>query len=690
MQGRSIDGGMVYIGSDAPSVTGYWTEPCLIDPDLPVDWNHADWDWTTMDHWPSYDKAGPRARAAYLAWLAGGRRDEFADIGYVFLFFYGLERRLFVDLGSDLDHPDIPIIVAEILRLLIIYGANPSFSDHAGSLLALLEGLSYLRTDIEDIEPVPWDPDRSRWGIPLAVRIAIGKYVANGSRIPAGWALSYFRHHPEKRLRTPAKRCQDEFDELFKARYRARFRGGMKVRRPARNLILAYQSASNGFRGLMTLPSSDTPGASDLAGDFELGYGGEVLIALDAIPDITSAWSLIRKLSDLAEECTDELDAYSRFIGKNPDGARTAAAISLLPDVLLDSLGGPTVDDLRNWTSEMLDGRPTVVVPLDDLVERWSPDRADKLTKRDAMWLASLLGKIGVGVEPDVRFGAATPRPGTSAVLFPVPAGAAEAPSPAYSTAMRLVHMAAVVATADGPISPDQRKFVAEHVEQIPGLDAADRRRLACHLEFLAACKLGMHGMKNRVAAFPEKDRAGIGEFLVGVASADGFVGPEEITRLTKLFGYLGLDEAAVYRQVLALDNGDRDPVTVREALPSTVSLDPAKVRARLAETARVTELLTDIFTDEDTSAATGPATTEPESMIEGLDEVHSALLRALAVRSGWDRVEVERVAGSLGLPFLDSAVDVINEAAMDACGEPVVEGDDPVELNAYAIEELL
>ena len=482
----------------------------------------------------------------------------------------------------------------------------------------------------------------------------------------------------------------------------------MKVRRPARNLRLSYRAASSGFRALMIFPSFDATGAPDLAGDFELGYGGEVSISLDAIPDITSLPSPIKKLRDLGAECTDDLDAYSRFIGKNPDAVQTPTAISLLPEELVASLGGPIIDELRIWISEMLAGRPRVLVPLDELVERWSPGRTDKLTKREAMWLASLLGKMGVGIEPDVRFGTFTPKPGTKAVLFPLPDGAADAASPAYAAAMPLVHLAAVVATAGGPISPAQRRFVAEHVEQIPGLDAVDRRRLACHLEFLAAGKLGMYGMKNRVAAFPEKDRAGIGEFLVGVAASDGFVSPEEITRLTKLFGYLGLDEAAVYRQVLALDPGDRGPVTVREAQsttrsvvpdtvpltprPSTVSLDPAKVRARLAETARVTALLTDIFTDDDTPAATGPPPTgpEPESMIEGLDEVHSEFLNALAIRSEWDRGEVERVAESLGLPFLDSALDVINEAAMDACGEPVVEGFDPVELNAYAIEELL
>ena len=47
-------------------------------------------------------------------------------------------------------------------------------------------------------------------------------------------------------------------------------------------------------------------------------------------------------------------------------------------------------------------------------------------------------------------------------------------------------------------------------------------------------------------------------------------------------------------------------------------------------------------------------------------------------------------LAESLGLPFLDGTLDIINEAAMDACGEPLVEGDDPLELNEYALQELL
>ena len=694
VDGRSIAGGMIYVGSRAPSVDGYETEPCLIDPGLPVGWNRPDWAGQTMGYWPSYDRVDKRARAAYLTWLADGRRNESAYIGYVFLFFYGLERRLLVDLRSDLDHPDVTVLVAEIERLVRIYGDNRSFAGYASNLLGFVGAL---RSVNGDIQPVPWDPDHRGWEVPAAVRVGIGRYVANGLGIPAEWALSYLRHHPQSALRTPATRCRSEFDELFTRRYQARFGDGMKVRRPARKLKLFYGAASGGIRGEV----------------------GEVSVTVDAIPDITSVSGPINKLKDLGAECIDELDAYSRFLGRRPDEAATAAAIALLPDELLASRGGPIIDDLRAWTSDVLTDRSNVVVPLDEMVEMWSPGRTENLTKRDAVSLASLLGKIGVGVEPDVRFGASTPKPGSDAVLFPLSAGAAAAPSPVYTAAVSLVHLAAVVAAADGTISSAEQQHLAEHVEEVLGLDAAERARLDAHFAFLATGKLGMAGMKRKVAALPAEERTAVGGFLIDVAAADGVVSPEEISTLTKLFGHLGLDEADVYRQVHALGTGDAGPITVRAAETTTrwavpepaadtpqaaVVLDSAKVQARLAETARVTALLTDIFADDEAPAAVVPppadratvppsqptATSAPESTIEGLDAAHSALATALADQLEWDRGDVEELAESLGLPLLDGAFDVINEAAMDACGEPLVEGDDPVELNAYAIKELL
>ena len=172
--------------------------------------------------------------------------------------------------------------------------------------------------------------------------------------------------------------------------------------------------------------------SSSRIGPRRVVLAGEVSVTIDSIPDVTSVIGPINKLKDLAMKCTDELDAYSRFVGRHPDKAGAAEAAGLLPDVLLASRGGPVVADLRGWASERLTGRSRAVVSVDDLVGRWSPGRTTKLTKRETVSLAALLGKLGVGVEPDVRFGAPTPKPGSKAVLFRLPEGSSTAPSAAY------------------------------------------------------------------------------------------------------------------------------------------------------------------------------------------------------------------------------------------------------------------
>ncbi len=671
---------MVYVGNGALAANGLGPEPSLIDPRLPVSWRSPDRTGASVPRNPSYRGANPRARAAYLEWLAGGRMDGSAHIGYVLLFFYGLERRLFADLGADLHHPEVAVILAEVERLLRIYREAHPFPWSAGRLLDFVEGVRSVKSGSKPVSPVP---EHVKVGVPAAVRVEIGKYVAKGSAIPVEWALSYLRHHPEGRLRTPAKRVAAEFDELFGIYYGARFGPGFRVQEPPRKIKLSYRAASSGF-------------------------DGGVFMALDGIPDVTMEPALITDLNELAKQCDGELDAYSRLIGRRPDSAGTPIAVGLLPGVLLAEHCGPILEALRAWTSEVMDGRSRAVVSFRDLAEQWSPGHTSKLTRAETVALASMLASVGVGIEPDVRFGANTPSPGTKTILFPLPEEARAKPTPLYRAALSLVHLSALVAAADGRINSHEHRFVAQRLEGIPGLDPSDRVRLQTHLELLAMRKLRMYGIKRKVEAMEPGDLLNVGSLLIELAAADGAVNYEEIAVLEKLFDHMGLDEAHLYSRAHTLDLEKTGPVTVREGAPTSrwalpdpgaaaapdrpVALDPAKVRARMAETDRVANLLTGIFADDEPqpgmeSPAPGP---EPGSLIKGLDGPHSHLLDALVSRSEWDRGSVEELARSLGLPFLDGALDVINQAAYESCGDGIVEGDDPIVLNAYALEELI
>ncbi|WP_241004889.1 TerB N-terminal domain-containing protein, partial [Pseudomonas viridiflava] len=65
--------------------------------------------------------------------------DPCAEIGYAFMFFYGLERRALVDATSDATaREEIPVIKAEVERLRALYASDASFYNHASRLLDYL------------------------------------------------------------------------------------------------------------------------------------------------------------------------------------------------------------------------------------------------------------------------------------------------------------------------------------------------------------------------------------------------------------------------------------------------------------------------------------------------------------------------------------------------------------------------
>ena len=58
----------------------------------------------SLGYYPTYAKISPNQRANYLRWLSSGRVDPLSDIGYAFLFFYGLERRLLLERQRPKSH----------------------------------------------------------------------------------------------------------------------------------------------------------------------------------------------------------------------------------------------------------------------------------------------------------------------------------------------------------------------------------------------------------------------------------------------------------------------------------------------------------------------------------------------------------------------------------------------------------
>lgn len=640
---------MIYVGTRLPRLDGYGTENCLIDPSLPVRAAHA----APTTYFPAYAQLDPAQRGTYLRWLAEGRVAPDIDMGYVFLFFYGLERRLIGDRSAA----EAPALIAEVERLRGLYGRNASFDRYSAELLAMARLLYGSGTD----EPPPLDG--RLWEMPLDVKVGLGHLVAEGKPVPGSWVLAWLHCDPELPWRTPATRAAREFTALFLRRFAAQFPNGLPVKPPQRKLRPAYRACSGTFTATATIEVGGTE-----------------------LPDVSALSAPLAKVRPIAEACMADLDAYSRFLGKAPERRDSLEAFALLPPELRDD-PPPAVRGIAVWLDGVVTG-PAANLPFAELARRLLGTAPEKPAKRDVQLLATALGALGYGLEPDPAFGGRTPRPGEPVAVFRRDGGEAGPPSEAYRAALLRLTLAVLVAHADGSMADEEHALLATHVADDASLTGAERRRLAAHLHWLAACPPELASLKARTATLPAEARAEVGRLAIAVATADGRIDPDEVKLLQKLYKALDLDPDAVFSHLHALGAGDRPAAPAPASAPAapavgTVQLDPERIRRIQADTARVSGVLGAIFVDEVTTPEPPPLPEpEPEAADDdrfaGLDPQHRELLRELLAAESWARSDYEVLARSLDL-MPDGAVETINEWSFDRFGDAVLEDGDPL-----------
>ena len=286
IQGLTIPGGMLYVGEHLPSVTRPTPEPALINRKLPVDFDPSPLGIYGWAYAPSYQQMSAKNRGLYLRWLAGGRGPG-AQQSFLMLFFYGIERRVFHDLRKFPEFSDeLPILMAEIERLQGLYTYDWQFAPAASLFLASARRLNGLPSP-DEIEP---PLIKSSWEIPMDVRLAIGSYVANQQPVPAKWALSWWRTHPDTRIRTPAQRCASEFNDLFQIFYKQVFGEGILVRRNKKRMQLVYRPQNPGFNSTIQIQIGD-------------------------MPDIRGIRAPLEQFDRIAYSVEAALTPYSRFMG---------------------------------------------------------------------------------------------------------------------------------------------------------------------------------------------------------------------------------------------------------------------------------------------------------------------------------------------------------------------------------------
>lgn len=627
--GVTIPGGMVYFGTSLKTHNG-GIDPCLIDPSKEV---AARGDYTARDlgSWPSYSNISNMARRAYLNWLADGRCDPAANIAYVYLYFYGLERRALIDITTEPEsRNDWPLIVKEIWRLVGIYGGKSSaFRASANQLLSWLMICDRPAKSYKN--PVP--PFAKTFELPLYVRFALSDAVVDAVPIPDHLALAWAKLDPDIHLGTPAIRCADKFDTLFMSHYSKTHGFGMTAPRNRTSLKFLYRAASPGFHGI---------------NDIKLSFG--------EMPDVTLMTAPRKKINDIVVAVTKELEPYSRAMGRNPEGSDSLEGLLHLP-------GNLWPESAKGLSAQV--GEEFLLAPFQDLLaclEVTTPFTSDR-----GPVLARVLEALNLGMAPEIVNGSDVPAGTDPIVLFAVPAGeVAAAATPNFQAALLALQLGVAAAHANGSLGDAEINHLSAQVQSWSHLKANHQRRLMAYLRLLIEVPVPLASLREKLSPLDTASK----EFLAAVMAS-----------------LLQAGSTATAEEAKLLER-------VNETLAVEARPDPARISGLRRDTGKVTALLATIFTEEEPPAVVRAPVepefepTPPEPGLLGLDAEHTSLVRMLLTRSRWRRDELHDMVTDLDIR-LDGALERLNNASFSKYNMRFTEGDDPIDVSPMVRQKI-
>ena len=645
--GINLTDGMIYIGNKYKSNrTG--AEPAFINPSMEVATEEIDTSLPLIDSAPDYSTCSPEARKGYLQWLAEGRKSPTADIGYVFLFFYGLEHRVLIDAAIDpIAKTELPIIEAEINRLLTIYGKNNAFNHYAQNLLVYIS-----RVNIDEKLYLSSPPAirEASTELPLALLVGLGQLALDQKPLPAKWALAWGEADPAINQNISMTHCAEIFATLFCQRYQEQYGDGFLLPVNKTKLQIFYRPASAGL------------------------MGQEFFQQIADLPNVAVCKTHRDKLRAIFETCQQELDIYNRFASLNPKKKMSLEGQLLMPMVLW-SVALKT--ELANIKARV--GYGLLMVTLGELFLQLSTacgtKPLERLSRSHVMALTYALASLQVGIEPDVQADNRTPLLQDTVALFPIESLVAESATfDTYRVTMLAVELACAAVMFDGRIGEPESLILTRHIDAWSFLSPGQRMRLKAYLQPGIRKSNTLLALKNNLEPLSLENRRIIARFLAHLMQVEGTITPPEVKFLERVYKRFGLDGKWVYSDL----DSRATPMTL--SLPSAaaeVLTDADRVNLLKKESQELVAILENLFVVQ-TAAVQTTEDIHPRSMAAitaHLSDGIVTFLKLLISRDSWEREKLVDIAADMEIKLEDALVE-INRKILAAFDTPLITGD--------------
>lgn len=667
-EGLHIGGGMIY-AADRPL---RWPgEPSAIITSATVARAAGD-PSQDFGYYPSYEHLPPEQRRCYLEWLAAGRLDfdpSKRSIGYLFVFFYGLERRILADGDRD------PVLLEEIVRLLQHYGPAHKSRSLKSYALQLLHfsgwqlGSDYYRSLWPRL--LEFDGERPDQD---GMRFVLANLHQRGE--PLDWTVAYriAMGSEESRRSTVVTKARSKFWELFEQRYNQQFPGGLMLQTAKQSVLVQYRPASNALIQMSYDRKRGNP--------FEL-----------RLPNVPGLRRQFKALPGIWNSCVDDLSGYSRALSSKKQGKSAALAAWLaLPPDLRRAEDHPA----RIAFDELIASAPReegyVFSPVSVLASLAGIDERTTLSAAQSRQVAELVSGLGWQFAPNPEItGLPLAWNQEVAMYATIPS---ESTGPHISGLVRLLYLAVTLAAADGIIEPEEldsfNKLIASQIQ----LETDWRPLRATEASLRRDANVALRALPQMAKLIPAESRLFVLRTMAHIAAADSEVTLDELKILRRMARSFELDPGSVekllredeaFREVSVAGAGKKISGEVIPARPNdqptAFALDHDRIKALTQETHEVISLLSAVMADPEEApsvappaAATAPADPmEPIPWLEGLEaRYHSAVL-TLVRHDELTTADFDTLAARHHL-MPDDLLNAVNTWADEALGDFLLE----------------
>lgn len=665
--GQRING-MIYTSETS---LGWDGEPSAINLRLAIDARQGVDE--EIPYYPSYEALSPRQRFFYLNWLASDRNSVNPNdlpTGYLFLFFYGLERRVLLEGDNSIAVWD------EVLRLLKIYGLTrksrsiPSYFGDFLHFTAYIRGQEYYASVLQKL----LDSQGERLS-ETALILALAQRFRSSQ--PLDWRLGHLiaMGLEESRRSVVVKRTGDKFREMFATRYEEAFPNGIILKASKREGTVRYQT---GNATLFPRYATASP-------------------FMVKIPSVMGMSSQFKPLAKIWNQCIEDLTGYSRAVGKI-----TGASIANAQDLLSAYLALP--DELRMYQTHPLklayqkaiESSPKekdfTFVPLAVLASIMGIPERPILTQKQSDDLANLVESFGYTLAP---------HPTILNMPFAWGQEVAICVSPPNNSMpkglgglLRLLHLAVLVASADGAI--DEAELNVFHGASSAQDDFTRVQISATEAVLIRDTNVAASRLQKIAKSIHQNERKAVFKLLVHIACADDVLSSDENRLLRRIAKAFQLSSSAL-EDVLSEDS-NFETVTVstgrnktqgetipRPTVASSFSLDMERIRSLTEETAEVVSILSRALEEEVTDDSEEPSSIDQSKTeisvqhpewIASLDDRYKNALIEIITSMDQSNFDFDAIIDSHHL-LPDDFIDGVNSWADESLGDFLIESDD-------------